>query len=352
MSQAHIGVPTSLIYLGDIPQDRPINDEDILRYAAQWTALKPERNGTVAALLDEVTDDVAEDRSRMFAAGAPSGLGKQDISPDPSYEDILIPLSDEEIAANPLVVLHRYQRETIGYSIERWAQKQDARLAQTPPDELSVVDTRYLRLKEMINQGKQRNIGDFQVTKFLRNGAGTAVNTMWGVIEVIPRVFEAQFDRRITGEEYDAVVCASSPLIQKLAMGNNALAIGLLDSLKIERERVPEETPRNPFVYFNPDDFVLDTRSGTPQLEIKREAYERFLASDEIPDEYLSATTGCPATRNLIPLLLKWTQDLARSYVYPRYPSEQARRPRTNLAKRLLGYLATKVLRNPQSSNS
>jgi hypothetical protein len=142
---------------------------------------------------------------------------------------------------------------------------------------------------------------------------------MWGIMDAIPKAFAAQYNRPITARELDRIARNSLSLITRLAAGNRALAITLLDAL------TDGDTNLGPAPLKIPA-FAISDAGDASDLYITKEALEAAeyygeKITDIEPDE---DTVGCPALHargesgSVVEEMWEWTLELARRAYYPK----------------------------------
>ncbi len=167
--------------------------------------------------------------------------------------------------------------------------------------------------------------GDKDPFTQIKAGMLTAANTTWGVIKVLPKVYEQQFQEKMPVEKFEKLAKNALHLIYALAGSHLGMFVGA------EREYV--KTGIQIYDTSNASDFdqaqfdFKDT-NGELFLELKPHALSGVEPSAFKDD----VRTGCPAIyaigpshRNVIAEMYDWEIGLAKKYYLPALEKEQKR---------------------------
>lgn len=157
----------------------------------------------------------------------------------------------------------------------------------------------------------------------ISSGILTAVNTMWGIIKVLPKVYEKQFKTKMPIDKFEKLAYNSLHLIYALAGSHLGMFIG------IEKEYVKsgillfDSSAANDF---DQNKFDFKTKGEDLFLELK----SKFLGGMQPIRTKDDTRTGCPAIysigpshRNVIAEMSDWIIDLTKKYYLPALQKEQ-----------------------------
>jgi len=152
-------------------------------------------------------------------------------------------------------------------------------------------------------------------------GAGTAMETNWGVISLIPQVYRHQFGRPMPPEEFKPLAKNALPLIYNLAGSQKYVFNNLQAHLRELAFRKNHKTKLFEFIGqdINAMSFK-ETRNGW-QLQVD----DKIISSTHIPTQAKTALrTRCPAIdaigpsgRNVIAEFQDWVLSLTEKYYVP-----------------------------------
>lgn len=251
---------------------------------------------------------------------------------------------------NDLVQCLRKQQDIVIFGgLDEWATQKNAE-----SDTHCMINQAYGRLLEITNYISDSRVSENEnnnVVQFLHEGFGTSLVTIWGLFEVIPEVFEIQYNRKMNRRELADTIQHNYAFIIPFARGHRELSIKTLAKLSSyagrklrkrpstkrekEREKLNEQLITVPT--FNPDCFIFDKgkiqEKTTYTLYVRDyvlkhlgESNKKKPILDRIP---LSVTTGCPALAakvdgkiNLIKAMWNWCFELAEKHYFPLFSED------------------------------
>ena len=182
-------------------------------------------------------------------------------------------------------------------------------------------DMAYKRYLDLCISGAYPNFNSIE------SGINTALNTSWGIIKVIPKVFRQEFGRAPSPSELRKIYHNALPVIYALAGSHLQMFIQFRKAMA----GIQYDETRFSYDTFIPKQFFFrkDER-GELFLEIKSEILEESIKLKNKGDFYV-AKTGCPAIysigpthRNVIAEMYDWVIDLAEKYYLPALERDQA----------------------------
>ncbi|OGI65007.1 hypothetical protein A3A95_02560 [Candidatus Nomurabacteria bacterium RIFCSPLOWO2_01_FULL_39_18] len=156
----------------------------------------------------------------------------------------------------------------------------------------------------------------------IRSGILTAINTLWGTIKILPKVYENQFREKMPIDKFEKLANGSLHLIYALASSHIHLFANI-ESKYSDLNMLDSDEASD----FKLDKFYFrETDSGELLIEIKPEVLSSV--TPFVLDE--RDRTGCPAIysigsshRNVIAEMHDWIIGLAKKYYLPVLQKEQ-----------------------------
>ncbi len=157
----------------------------------------------------------------------------------------------------------------------------------------------------------------------IRGGILTAINTTWGIIKVLPKVYEQQFQTSMQSDKFEKLAQNSLPLIYTLASSSLRVFLAMQWNFsKSEQQLIDSEEVSD----FHPERFTFRTSGEELYLELKPEFIEEAQPLSLGGD----VRTGCPALyttgpnrKNIIAEIFDWEIELAKEYYLPVLEREQ-----------------------------
>ncbi len=263
---AHIPISKEDLVAGD-PASSLVKEWEI------WKGLKGEKNALTSFFISEIWEQTCRLQEEMRDMGSDIGLGE--VIADLHNKGYAIqPISANDIL-EPIRELKTITRDMFNLAVSRWDAEQLRRQGTIDLSEQTDMDRAYARLTSIIDFGRltrlTRNEG---VGEFIERGVITATETIWDILEVIPKVFEIEKKRPINRSEIEEIAKNSLPLVMQLAAGNSNRTVPLLHALNHENQLSP----------FDPHYFTIAKRGGKLGLHITEHALQTIkLKSDKGP---------------------------------------------------------------------
>jgi len=240
---------------------------------------KVELYGVSALVIDGVFQRLLNDRDQH----PPYGLVELVVSEENSeYRTV-----DSFGSGNPFSKLREYMAVTIHRGLRTELQYLDT-IAEDQSAADSIKDA-YVRFKKLLGNYQDLGSNNMSPYDFLESGANTAIDTMVGILEVIPKVYAREYEPECQATALAEIAKNSYSLIARLASGHKDDILPRINKMRKKR--------RNDG-YFNPDYFTIDKNTnGLVIKETKLSRLENIYSS--IRNLFSHALhVGCPAMKN------------------------------------------------------
>lgn len=289
--------------------------------AAVWNSiLKAERMALEVDPVVDAWERVPEITARMRKQGSPIGLG-QLRGGGTRKDQVLRPVYAGPAGTDSFWELMKAVGDTLSQAAYEWEDERIARQHSLQPNELDAADRAYQRLADMMSYGNRHHLFENGTPgSVIATGFGTAVLAMMGVVEVIPRVYQAQFGTEISRDELVLTAERSLPLLMHLAAGHIDRTVPLLAALQ-DNEGVPAWKRGNSKL--NASYFMLAGDEGKFSLQLTDRAFRELKMEDDTPIAEApleGPTAGCPAIpAQVIPKMWQFVRGIAEQTYFPAF---------------------------------
>jgi hypothetical protein len=237
---------------------------------------------------------------------------------EPITEDVLLQyLSGQTGTDNLFRTLKGRNSDYWRHQLVVWTQKRENSLTGGGQEK---IDRQYRRFKVCCEEIKR------QPLEQIRRGLNTAFKVIWGIAQIIPDVYENQFGRKISEEEYANCITNSLPLKYETAR----MRLDYLGRLDKELEKTGSDANLGLDVggkILEEKDFYFENSEKGPILEIKPDVLAQIPKSQDVT----TPVTSCPALyalginkKNIIAELDELVLEYLKKFYFPIFFKQNA----------------------------
>lgn len=164
-------------------------------------------------------------------------------------------------------------------------------------------------------RGAKSDMPEFDLTKLVGQGFGTARQSTWGLFDVSHRLFLEKYGEAPTPEQWRILCQRTLPILGVLAKTHMNVLFHLNNTVRsLEGRRQSDSDLHTPPM--QPKYFELEGTPDDPQIRYAQlafdQTFESMLGSDA--NKFMSATVGCPGSHIIAPFH-KWCLQVADKYL-------------------------------------
>lgn len=272
-------------------------------------SLKVQINGHVAFSLQEIWNGVKRDSPGGSLPPFDRSLEVFGVELESKIKDLP---KDKTQTSYVLEFLKARTQQKLNQQVLDWYKFNRSRMSSIDPSDQDRSDANFKRYEFLLEERERYlpyGIVLGTVPSQLEAGVETAMDSMWGVLKIIPRIYSKQFHKQITGEELKKIARNSLPLIFKIA----GLELGVFAKFRSNSRDAELE------------DFRLIDANGELKLDVVSSLTEGISAEDLTNP----LRTGCPALvahgsdgKSMMFELYDWIDKVADKFYFPLFTGE------------------------------